>query len=152
MRRNSDGSDVAELVPRAIRGHLGEQQLPERRNTGATCLVWRGEKLRCVRVVSYLFWKLPVIYAFRNIVLCGRFSRDHKELRGYTGFLFFFLHLPASVLDLNLRRWKYHCCWLWPSAAFHTFVSRLSSALSRTISPLTQCSCSCSPFGITKRR
>lgn len=43
MRRNTDGLDFAKLVLRALRGHMGGQQLPECRDAGAACPVRRGE-------------------------------------------------------------------------------------------------------------
>lgn len=43
MRRNADGLYAAELVLRAVRGHMGAQQLPKRCDAGAACRVRRGE-------------------------------------------------------------------------------------------------------------
>lgn len=49
VRRNADGPDAAELVLRALRGHVGAQQLPERRDASAACRVRCGEtKNKCV--------------------------------------------------------------------------------------------------------
>lgn len=43
VRRDTDGPELAQLVLRAVRGHMGTQQLVERRYAGAACRVWRGE-------------------------------------------------------------------------------------------------------------
>lgn len=43
MRRNTHGPVSAELVLRALRGHVGAQQLAERCHAGAACRVWCGE-------------------------------------------------------------------------------------------------------------
>lgn len=43
MRRNTDGPFLAKLVLRALRGHMGGEQLPEQRDTSAACFVRCGE-------------------------------------------------------------------------------------------------------------